>query len=219
MGVVDLARYGALAGAVLGALFLVSYGLMAMAMVVFGDAPRSGGRRIGVVPLRLLKTFHLLCAASWIGSAVTMAALSLLAAGSLGAGSGPGSAVGSAVGSVVAERETLVLALRHADRCVIIPTALGTVASGLLLAFFSGLSVRVPWVAAKGLGGFWALGVGWWFVTPIIEGLSGSDAAAGAGAFFPPSYFVVGGVQAALLGAMLLVSVFRPWRSGLLRDE
>jgi hypothetical protein len=211
MGVVDLARYGALAGAVLGALFLVSYGLMAMAMVVFGDAPRSGGRRIGVVPLRLLKTFHLLCAASWIGSAVTMAALSLLAAGSAGPG--------NAVGSVLAERETLVLALRHADRCVIIPTALGTVASGLLLAFFSGLSVRVPWVAAKGLGGFWALGVGWWFVTPIIEGLSGSDAAAGGGAFFPPSYFVVGGVQAALLGAMLFVSVFRPWRSGLLRDE
>lgn len=209
MRISDIAQYAVTIAAVLGVLFLLSYGVIAISLVLFRATGTRlpDGHRLGRGSMRLLKSFHILCASSWIGSAVTMVVLSLVTSRAL---------------EQPCALRVLAIALNHADQWVVVPMALGTIASGLLLAFFSGFGFRYPWVISKAAGGFWALVVGWFMVTPIVRGLQESWQRTGnlsGDPLFPPTYYIVGGVQASLLLGLLLLSVFKPWHSGSLLDD
>jgi len=198
MSIQELSFYGLVAAAIAGALFLMTYFVLALGVVFI----RATGirlplpHRLGHNTRLLLKWFHLFCAASWFGSAVTLATISQITARSVAA---------------PCALDVVAVALLDMDRWVIIPMAVSTIGSGLLLAFFSGYGFRFSWVWAKAAGGFWTLVFGWWFITPRIEAMAAADYAAtlpaaemGGLSIFPPVFYVMGAVQFSLLVGMLL---------------
>lgn len=212
MSIQQFSFYGLVAAAIAGALFLMTYFVVAMGMVFF----KATGIRLPL-PQRinhktklLLKWFHLFSAASWFGSAVTLVAVSQITARSVTKPCG---------------LDVVASALMDMDRWVIIPMALSTIGSGLLLAFFSGYNFRFNWVWAKAAGGFWTLVMGWSFITPMIEAMAAKNYAATVHAaelsglsIFPPVFYVMGAIQFSLLVCMLLLSVFKPGSKSLLAE-
>ena len=213
MDVTDLALYALIASAVVAGLALVSYGVVAVAMVVLGmfGAHLPGPVRLSRFWLRLLTLHHVFSASCWLGSAMAMIVLTTVAPRVL---------------DTAEARQSLAVVLAHVDRYVIVPTALSTVASGLLLSFLGGWTLRFSWVLAKAVAGCWALAVGWWLVTPRIDALARQAlmepgpglAAPGLSALFQPGFYVLGSIQFCLILAMLALSIFKPWdRDGVIQ--
>jgi len=208
VGITDLALYALIASAVVAVLALVSYGVVAVALVVMAMAGirLPGPVRLGRAWIRLLKLHHLVSAACWLGGAVTMIVLTTVA---------------PVVMDSAADRQALARILALTDQWVIIPSALSTVTGGLILSFLSGWTLRFSWVLAKAVAGCWSLAVGWWLVTPRIMDLADRASAgtmpSGAGSpdLFAPGFFVLGSIQFCLILSMLALSVFKPWD----RDE
>lgn len=205
MSIAALALYALIAAAVVAGLALLSYGVVAVAMVVLAmfGARLPGPVRLGRFWLRLLTLHHVFSASCWAGAALAMIVLTTVAPGAPGVTDSPGA------------RQTLAMVLVHIDRWVIIPTAMSTVASGLLLSFLGGWTLRFSWVLAKAVAGLWATGVGWLLVTPRIQALAaqaGLDPAASpAAGLFAPGFYVLGAIQFCLILSMLALSIFKPW--------
>lgn len=212
MSIQEFTFYGLIAAAALGVLFLMSYCVLAVGVILFKvtgiSLPLPG--KPGLKTRRLLKWFHLVCACSWFGSAVALVSISQITARKAFA---------------PCALDVVGIALLDMDRFVIIPMAVSTIGSGLLLAFFSGYTFRFNWVLAKAAGGFWTLFMGLIFITPKIEQVAGAGFAQtlprselAAMELFPPVFYVVGAIQFSLLIGMLLLSVFKPWSQGLVEE-
>lgn len=214
MRMADLALYGLLAAAGIALLFMVTYGVLAVSIVIFQVLGLRLPQRWRVWPfgIKILKFLHIFSAASWMGAAVSLVVVTLYTARSL------------QTPHAVA---TMGKIMMDVDNLVIIPMALANVFSGMLLALCSGHNFRLPWVLAKGAGGTWALVVGWFLVTPRVRGVAELTAEAAqngtamnALTLFAPSYYVLGSLQFLLLISMLGLSVFKPWgREGIVEQD
>lgn len=212
MGIRELTFYGLIAAAAIGALFLMSYCVLAMGMILFKitGIKLPLPRKPGIRTRQFLKWFHLVCVSSWFGSAVTLVAVSQITA---------------RAASTPCALDVVAAVIWDMDRWLIIPMAIFAIGSGLLLAFFSGYDLRYNWVIAKAVGGFWTLVMGLAFMTPEIEAVAGANFTVSlkntdltAIDIFPPVFYVVGAIQFSLLIGMLLLSVFKPRSRGLIEE-
>lgn len=214
MSTADLALYGLLAAAGMAVLFMVTYGILAVSIVLLHLLGLRLPQRLRLWPfgIKILKFLHIYTAGCWMGAAVTLVAVTLYTARSL-----------QAPHAVAAMGKIMV----DVDNLVIIPMALTNVFTGVLLALCSAHNFRLPWVLAKGAGGAWALVVGWFLVTPRVHAVAERTAEAAQSAIaldalglFAPSYYVLGSLQFLLLVAMLGLSVFKPWgREGIVHED
>lgn len=214
MRTADLALYGLLAAAGIALLFMVTYGILAVSIVVFQLLGLRLPQRLRVWPfgIKILKFIHIFTASAWLGAAVSLVVVTLYTSRSLQAPHGV-----AAMGKIMVD----------VDNFVIIPMAVANALTGVMLALSSGHNFKLTWVLAKGAGGVWALVVGWFLVTPRIRAAASLTAeAARQGAsldaltLFAPSYYVLGSLQFLLLMSMLGLSVFKPWgREGIVQDD
>lgn len=214
MRMADLALYGILAAAGIGLLFVFTYGVLAVTIVLLQLLGLRLPQRLRLWPfgIRILKFIHIFSSSCWLGAAVSLVVLTLVTSRELQA---PHAV--AAMGKI----------LMDVDNYVIIPMAVSNVATGMLLALCSAHGFKLAWVLAKGAGGAWALVVGWFLVTPRIREVAAKTALAAAEdtaleavSLFAPSYYVLGSLQFMLLLTMLGLSVFKPWgRETLVRDE
>jgi hypothetical protein len=214
MSMADLALYGLLAAAGITVLFVVTYGVLAVSIVLLHLLGLRLPRRLRLWPswIKLLKFIHIFTAGCWLGAAVSLVTVTLYTSRGL-----------QAPHAVATMGKIMV----DVDNLVIIPMALTNVFSGVLLALSSAHNFRLPWVLAKGAGGVWALVVGWFLVTPRIHAVAERTAEAAKSAIamdalglFAPSYYVLGALQFLILVAMLGLSVFKPWgRDGIVEQD
>lgn len=213
MTLADLMLYLGFSLAGLLLLFLFSYFALVLSAVGILAARSLLKFRLGLRAPRLsvlgrwgrkwLKALHLLAAACWIGSAASTAVVALVMSGS------------STDEAVASLSRTLMLM----DHYLIIPAALATVGSGILLALLTDWGMtKFYWVIAKWVMAAWALGFGLLIISPWLVEMASAGAEHGLEMLQDPRFrsdsprnFIQGAVQFMLLVSAAFMSVLRPW--------
>lgn len=160
-------------------------------------------KRLGSAGRAWLKGFHIAFTAVWVGAAVCMILLHFFARPATGA-----------------ETHAVLAALKLIDDWVIIPSAIGTLLTGLLISwltpwgFFKWRWVTVKWVATIGV-----MLVGTFLLGPWLNGMEALTAARPQLALQDPTFLrnyqltsLAIGPQVITLLFMVFISVIKPWK-------
>lgn len=150
-----------------------------------------------------LNSIHILFASLWVGAAVSM----LLVLFTRNPANGD-------------ELHAIDATLKHIDDFVIIPAAIGSLLTGLLISwltpwgFFRFVWVTIKWVATIAMmifGTFW--------LGPWLNGMEALSATERIGALQNETYLynqsmnaIFGSIQALLLVFLIFISVIKPWK-------
>ncbi|NTU84752.1 MAG: hypothetical protein HGA45_36210 [Chloroflexales bacterium] len=158
---------------------------------------------LGATGRAWLKGFHIAFSATWVGAMTCLLLLHLFSRPASGA-----------------EAHAIQAALRHLDDWVIIPSAMGSLLTGLLISWLTPWGFfKWPWVTLKWLGTFAVIFSGSFLVGPRLNGMEALAAAEPLGvlqsAAFRGDHQVISlvvGPQVLLLLFMVFISVLKPWK-------
>jgi hypothetical protein len=160
--------------------------------------------RLGKRGLRVLKAVHLVTACLWTGGSVGLNLMIVLLAGPESGG----------------ELFGYDQARKLVDDLVVIPGAIGCLATGLLFALFSNWGFfKHRWLAVKWVLTVFCIAFGTFFLGPRINGRPPLSGELGLAALQNPEYLAFqsglatgGPAMAALIVFMVVISVFKPWK-------
>ena len=150
-----------------------------------------------------LKALHLLFVCGWVGGAASLIIMR--------------AANGSLLGGP--DLHGLNVAIKTVDDLIIIPSALGSLFTGLAFSLLTSWGFfRHWWVAVKWVLTVVAILFGSFFLGPWVNGMTAFTAAQGGGAALTEIYqqydklnFAFGSVQLVTLAFMLVISYRKPW--------
>lgn len=159
--------------------------------------------KVGAKGRQWLRGLHFLLAGIWVGGGLALFLLQGAAKG------------GEEVYGVTA-------AMRLVDDAVIIPGALGSLISGLLLSWLTPWGFfKHRWITVKLALNVAAIIFGTFWLGPWVNGQAAIAAAERAAALTNPAYlynakmnYIFGGVQVAVIMALFFVSALKPWGKG-----
>ena len=159
--------------------------------------------RLNATGLKTLKIFHLLFICFWIGGATAIPAMKL--------GLHPDTA------PMLYQFD---LARKFVDDWIVIPGAVGCLATGLVYSLFTGYGFfKVRWVAVKWVVTLFGIIFGTFWLGPWLNALPPLSKQLGLTALNDPAYLRAGGlnfgwglVQLATVVFALVISVVKPWR-------
>lgn len=150
-----------------------------------------------------LKTLHMLFVCGWVGGAVALLIIRFIAAPAAGQ----------------ADAHGIDLAAKIVDDCLIIPSALGSLFTGLTFSLFTSWGFfRHRWLTFKWVATLGTILFGTFFLGPWVNGMEAMTAAEGGRAVGTALYQqydklngIFGILQFVLLGVMLALSYLKPW--------
>lgn len=160
-------------------------------------------QKLGVMGRAWLKGVHILFTGAWVGAMVCLLLLHLFDHPADGT-----------------ETHAVQVILVHLDDWVIIPSALGSLLTGLLISWLTPWGFfKWRWVTVKWIGTFTVIFAGSLLVGPRLTNMAALSAAEPLGVLQNPAFrsdhqviaFVVG-PQVLLLGFLVLISVLKPWK-------
>ncbi|NTW03537.1 MAG: hypothetical protein HGA19_20060 [Oscillochloris sp.] len=160
-------------------------------------------KKLGANGRAWLKGFHILFTAAWVGAAVCMILLHF----SYRPGTG-------------SETHTVLAALKRIDDWVIIPSAIGSLLTGLLISWLTPWGFfKWRWVTVKWIGTIAVMLFGTFCLGPWLNGMEAMAAANPQSALQDPTFLsnrqlmsYAVGPQLFLLLFMVFISVLKPWK-------